>query len=369
MKQTNLSDYGWSTLPQKEEKALQFLKQFPPENTAVSFSGGKDSLVALHLAKRAGISRAVFADTTMMADEEIEYVKDIGEVLGVQVDIVRPKKTFWEFVEDFGTPSVRGRWCCAVLKYAPLSEYAKQYGIKYYITGLRREESLIRRNYTKTSKNPMMPLTIEVNPILNWTKDEVWNYIHRYNLPVPPAYKKGLLRTGCLFCPFASPKFHKKLRELYPEEWAKFDEAVKNYALRVHATDIEQFVEKGWRVFRIPKKKTVVGWVGPDGELKMKEGFNREFKLLKILDPENPPKRYRQKVRILVEKELNCVGCGACVALCPTDALFINESGKIDLHEEECAHCYQCTDTTLLKRACVARDFKLELFIVETRRG
>ncbi|WP_198300047.1 4Fe-4S dicluster domain-containing protein [Thermococcus sp. P6] len=111
---------------------------------------------------------------------------------------------------------------------------------------------------------------------------------------------------------------------------------------------------------RLTIKRKFVGRVGPNGE------FNgMDFNLMKIIEPSNKPKRFRKTVQIIIEKELNCIGCGACLALCPTDALFINEKGKIDLHEDRCKHCYNCLDASSLRGACVARNHKLEVIKVD----
>lgn len=128
---------------------MYFLRQFPRSKVAVSLSGGKDSLVALHLAYRVGIRRTVFSDTTIESQKVIEFVKEVGTLFGIRIDIVRPRKSFWELIPFLGIPSVHNRWCCPTIKFQQVNEYAKKYGIKYYITGLRKDESLFRKEYEK----------------------------------------------------------------------------------------------------------------------------------------------------------------------------------------------------------------------------
>lgn len=358
-------------IKKKEVEAMYFLRHFPRSKTAVSFSGGKDSLVALHLASRVGIRRAVFSDTTIESPKTIEYIKEVGTMLGVKIDIVRPQKSFWELLPILGPPSTRHRWCCPTIKYPQLNEYAKKYNIKYYITGLRRNESLIRMEYKKIGKNPMTPYVIQVNPIIDWTENEVWEYIKKYNLPIHPNYKLGLTRSGCVICPYKSPKELRKLKEIEPEIWEKFEEFLITYADTIGIPNKEEFLNGGWRSWRPPTKRKIVGEVEiSNSKVSFNNGLSKEsFKLLGILSngTDLQDKNKVNKVKIVIEKELNCIGCGACISLCPTNALFINKEGRIDVNLFNCIYCYVCLDTSKLRGACIGRTYTLETFVVRVK--
>ena len=353
-------------LKEKEIEALYFLRQFPRSKVAVSFSGGKDSLVALHLASRVGIRRAVFSDTTIESRKVIEFVKEVEILLGIKIDIVKPRRSFWELIYFLGVPSVHYRWCCPTIKFQQLNEYARKHGIKYYVTGLRREESVARKEYGKTGTNPMLPHIIQLNPIVEWSEKEVWEYIKKYELPTPPGYKNGLLRNGCVVCPYKSPKELKKMKRLEPEIWEKFEEFLNLYAHIAGVPDRKGFVDGGWRSWRPPAKRKIVGKIRTNGKnrIELTNGLEkRDFKLLKILNEEESDKL--KKAKILIEKELNCIGCGACLSLCPTGALYINGKGVIDVNIERCIHCYECIDSSKLRGGCTGRNYGLEIFIVE----
>ena len=98
----------------KEIEAIQFLKKNATEKTFVSFSGGKDSLVALDLAIRANFNEAIFCDTTIEFDETLQYVNIISNFYGIKIDIVKAPIDFFEIVRKIGFPSRRSRWCCDV---------------------------------------------------------------------------------------------------------------------------------------------------------------------------------------------------------------------------------------------------------------
>lgn len=123
-------------------------------------------------------------------------------------------------------PSVFKRWCCNTLKHGSL--VTKSYNVT--LTGIRSEESHKRRergaitlNSVRKKKREKMlnninlfiesqETTIEcigqgterlvVNPIFDLTEQEVWEIIHKNNLPYPEVYDSGANRIGCLFCPF-----------------------------------------------------------------------------------------------------------------------------------------------------------------------
>jgi len=353
-------------LKEKEIEALYFLRQYPKSKVVVSFSGGKDSLVALHLASRAGIRKAVFSDTTIESKRSIEFVREVGVLLGVDIKILKPRKSFWELVVHLGIPSVNNRWCCPTIKFQQLNEYARRNGILYYVTGLRRTESVARRRYDKTGRNPMLPNTIQLNPIVDWSEKEVWEYIKKYNLPIPPGYEDGLLRNGCVICPYKSPKELEKVKKLEPEIWVKFEELLNFYAQAMEIPSVKEFVEGGWRTWRPPTKRKIVGKIISNGknEIKIININKKDFRLLKILNGDNL-EMLKRKLKILVEKELNCIGCGACLSLCPTGALIINDEGLIDVETKKCNHCYKCLNTTKLRGGCIGRNYKLEIFAVE----
>lgn len=56
-----------------------------------------------------------------------------------------------------------------------------------------------------------------LNPIIDWTTDEVWEFIHRYNIPYCELYDKGWKRLGCIGCPMATPKEKARQFRIYPK--------------------------------------------------------------------------------------------------------------------------------------------------------
>ena len=69
-----------------------------------------------------------------------------------------------------------------------------------------------------------------------------------------------------------------------------------------------------------------------------------------------------QQIRLLLEKCLNCIGCGVCTALCPVNALYLDDSKTIKVNKDICVGCLACCKQidSKLKMGCIARNYKKE---------
>jgi phosphoadenosine phosphosulfate reductase len=353
------------------------------DETAISFSGGKDSLVVLDLAVRVGIKKAVFCDTTVDFDETIHYVEKIRDFYGIDLRIVRSRLEFFESVESIGLPSRRARWCCDVFKFAPITKYAREFGIKVFVTGLRRSESKSRRFYSEIDKNPLLPF-VQFNPILEWQDDEVWKYIKTYNLPYNPLYDIGFSRIGCWCCPYKTDTDWKLLERIFPEKMAFLEQILSNRSNKLKIRNKEQFVgERGWASWISPNRKISVGKIEScqnntltdfdvyyvEFERANDERMKKVERLLPMLIEvfwkiENGKmkiwieKSKRNKLRILIEKAINCVSCGVCTSLCPTGALKVDDL-SVYVDETLCSGCGKCMNASRrqLRGACIVRNY------------
>jgi cysteine desulfurase/selenocysteine lyase len=161
----------------------------------VSFSGGKDSTAVLHLARKAGVTKAFFIDTGIEFPETVEFIKAQG------IEIIPPVVDFWQAAEKAGPPGKDHRWCCKLLKLRPLKLYLAKVGPCVTVQGNRWYESWNRADLEETSQNPDNLLQLNISPIRNWRALEVFLYLWWQKLPQNPLYEKGLERIGCYPCP------------------------------------------------------------------------------------------------------------------------------------------------------------------------
>lgn len=190
-------------LEKKVERAIRLLQSIPQDgDIEVSYSGGKDSDVILELAKMAGIPyRAIYKATTIDPPGTIAHAKEMG------AEVIHPKKTFFQLVSKSGFPSRFQRFCCSALKEYKICDRA--------IQGIRRSES---RKRAEKYKEPEVCRVYSSKekvkvylPILEWTDQDVEEFIKERNIKCHPLYYRGgqfdvTQRLGCMGCPLASQK-------------------------------------------------------------------------------------------------------------------------------------------------------------------
>lgn len=195
-----------SDLGKKEAQAIKLLQSYQrgigeDVQIELAYSGGKDSDVILHLARLAGINiRPIYKNTTIDPSGTIAHCKANG------VEIIHPKKTFFQLVGEKGFPTRRGRFCCSCLKEYKILDHV--------IIGVRRAESQKRTSLYKEpvlcrhfSKNKKVSIVL---PILEWSDADVAEYINANGIQCHPLYydEQGRFhverRLGCQGCPLAS---------------------------------------------------------------------------------------------------------------------------------------------------------------------
>lgn len=222
------------------------------ENIYVSYSGGKDSTVLSHLARKLQPNILhIFSNTTCEYPETLKHIKWEKEENGMNVVIVKPYDKYnkpWNFnrvVQEHGFPMfskvvanairtyrrakshrtkqnsidyIRRRFkrfsdykelnisdkCCEKLKTTPLKQAARKHGMQCSIIGILTEESRQREldwlNYgcnvfDAKKDNQCRPLSF-------WTEKDIYDYIKLYNLKISELYQMGYERNGCMFCGF-----------------------------------------------------------------------------------------------------------------------------------------------------------------------
>lgn len=178
-----------------------------------AYSSGKDSDVILELTKMADVPyRAIYKNTTIDPSGTIKHAQDMG------AEIVRPKMNFLHIMGRRGLPSRYKRFCCNVLKEYKILDYA--------ILGIRAEESVSRKKRYKEpeacrvwSKQKKQK---QYFPILDWTKDDILEFIQERGIKLHPLYYKddGSIdvskRLGCMCCCLQSHKQRIESFKQYP---------------------------------------------------------------------------------------------------------------------------------------------------------
>jgi phosphoadenosine phosphosulfate reductase len=208
----------WDFRVAQAEEILKSAHQIFGESLVVAFSGGKDSLVALHLALHTVNPEipVLFSSTTVEFPETIQYVRDLAKEWRLNLFIAKPRESFFTAVRELGWASHENRWCCRPYKEEPAHQFIVKRKIPAEITGITRTESIYRRSLTPVKMPSKEPLLIRINPIYDWNEWEVWKYIRLKKLPYNPLYDKGYRRIGCWCCPINGWTHYRRLQKTHP---------------------------------------------------------------------------------------------------------------------------------------------------------
>lgn len=197
----------------------------------ITYSGGKDSDVLLHLAEASGIPfEALHSLTTADAPETVRHVYDTfrrleGKGIPCTVDKhVQPdgsRVTMWNLIPRKLMPPTRlMRYCCAELKEGGGKGRFIATGVRWAESTARKrrgslevltskpKDHLILSNDNDENRRLFETCQLKgkrvVNPIVDWQEADIWDYVDAESILMNPLYCEGFRRAGCIGCPMAS---------------------------------------------------------------------------------------------------------------------------------------------------------------------
>lgn len=226
---------------EKVLKAIDRLKAFEPDDGYyLAYSGGKDSDCIKILAQLAGVKfDAVHNLTTVDAPETVQYVKSQPDV---KIDKAYDKDgnhiTMWSLIAKKLMPPTRlVRYCCSELKERGGKGRVVVTGVRWAESNNRKANNgavniigkpkttqklaeeidadyninkqggLILNDDNDQSRRMVehcyRTTKIMVNPIIDWTDEDVWEFLKYYGCKSNPLYECGFKRIGCIGCPMA----------------------------------------------------------------------------------------------------------------------------------------------------------------------
>jgi phosphoadenosine phosphosulfate reductase len=171
---------------------------YPKLTMATAF--GAEGCCLIHML--AGIEpnlRIFNLETGYQFQETLDLRERIKQRYGIEVEYIRPEMTVAEYEEEHGGPLYRHRpdQCCYDRKILPLRRAIVGYDA--WISAIRHDQTADRAQAGIVQWDAKFNL-VKVNPLLAWTKKDVWSFVLKHDIPYNPLHDQGYPSIGCWPC-------------------------------------------------------------------------------------------------------------------------------------------------------------------------
>jgi phosphoadenosine phosphosulfate reductase len=176
------------------------------DRLALSTAFQEGDVALLDMAYKIDPTIRVFSmDTGRLPQETFDLIEDLRATYpDLNLELLSPDAGQVQRLVDRHGPNLFTRsveqrlLCCNVRKVQPLTRALA--GLDAWITGLRRDQWASRSDIRKVELDHDHGAIIKLNPLAEWTEDEVWDYLRENNVPTHPLYAKGYTSIGCAPC-------------------------------------------------------------------------------------------------------------------------------------------------------------------------
>ena len=190
--------------PMSAQDVLRLAVDTFGRGVALSSSFGAEDMVLIDMLMKIDQKARIFTlDTGRLPQETYNVIDATRQKYGATIEVFFPQPdAVQNMVAEHGMNlfyhSVENRkLCCGVRKMEPLRRALS--GLDAWITGLRREQSVTRTAVHKVEWDEGNSL-VKVNPLVDWSHDEVWTYIREHNVPYNALHDRGYPSIGCAPC-------------------------------------------------------------------------------------------------------------------------------------------------------------------------
>ncbi|WP_072682608.1 phosphoadenylyl-sulfate reductase [Arcobacter sp. LA11] len=180
-----------------------FIKEYGQEAALSSSLGAEDQVLTDMILKIDKSANIFTLDTGRLHPETYDVMDATNLKYGVKLNVFFPiNKDVEKLYETQGInghfESIENRKnCCGVRKMEPLKRALAP--LKVWITGLRATQSVTRTDMSVVEYDENFKV-IKVNPLINWSEDDVWDYIKSNNVPYNKLHDQGYPSIGCAPC-------------------------------------------------------------------------------------------------------------------------------------------------------------------------
>ena len=193
-----------------QEILFSLFKRFK-ERAAIVTSGQLSGMVLIHLAVENQLPfRVCTLDTLRLFPETYAFLEKVESRYGIQIEQIQPDpQEVQQMVTEHGEylffdSRAKQEYCCNIRKVRPMQQLLETLDV--WITGLRRDQSDARQQLRKAeiisaTTHPVL----KVNPLLQWTTDDIWQFVRDNDIPVNPLLKADVdghyyESLGCIIC-------------------------------------------------------------------------------------------------------------------------------------------------------------------------
>jgi phosphoadenosine phosphosulfate reductase len=179
--------------------------EFHPRLALSCSFGGPEGMALLDMMHRIEPSSRVFVlDTGRMHQETYDLIDRVRDRYAKRVEAVLPdtgavQRMVGEHGMNLFYESLEKRQlCCRLRKVEPSARFLAD--LDAYVTGLRREQSPTRSDVRKVEIDHANGGVLKINPLVDWSYDDVWQYVRSHDVPVNRLHKEGYPSVGCAPC-------------------------------------------------------------------------------------------------------------------------------------------------------------------------
>ena len=186
-----------------QEIVAFFLENYKGRVALSSSLAAEDQTLTDIMLKQDKEARIFTLDTGRLHPETYDVMDATNLKYNIKIDVYFPNEQ--NVQELYKTQGVNGHYesidkrknCCFVRKIEPLQRALKDLDV--WFTGLRATQSVTRTEMPLVEYDANFDV-IKVNPIINWTEDDVWDYIKENRVPYNKLHDQGFPSIGCAPC-------------------------------------------------------------------------------------------------------------------------------------------------------------------------
>ena len=180
-----------------------FLEAFQGRIVLASSMAAEDQVLTDMVCRVAPTTKIVTLDTGRLPQETYDVIEATQKHYNRKINVLFPDYRQVEKMIDQHGPNLffesaeNRKLCCHVRKIEPLKRALD--GMDVWICGLRKEQSVTRTGLEPIQWDEQFGL-IKLSPLLDWTTEQVWDYIRQNNVPYNALHDKGYTSIGCAPC-------------------------------------------------------------------------------------------------------------------------------------------------------------------------